>query len=252
MQVVGYETVSKDTPSALRVADDGVVSRVDLSPGSTLDYGLGDRHCAGVLEDDRHVACPNEETPYCSMHTTTWPCARCTGNCTMPLEACHEEHVVYLAAFAPSTFKVGVTRTWRFDRRLREQGADRAARIRIVPNGREARRIEANLATTLTDRVPIREKIAGLHRSVDLDAWETLLESHDVEDDIEFEYGFELARQPVPATLATGRVLATKGRILVLRRGGTTYAVDIRDLLGYELSEDASMERHQSSFQAFE
>ncbi|MFB6113933.1 MAG: DUF2797 domain-containing protein [Halodesulfurarchaeum sp.] len=252
MQVVGYETAGEDSPATLQLAEDGQVSRETLTPGTSIDFGLARRHCAGSIDGDTHVSCSNDETPYCAEHTDEWPCARCSGNCAMPIEACHEEHVIYLAAFAPNTFKVGVTRSWRLDTRLREQGADRAATIEVVQNGRIARSIESNIATDLTDRVRIDEKIAGLHRSVDRSAWETVLGEYQAQEDFAFEYGLDLQRHPIKATLLSGSIRGSKGRILVLDRGGSTYAVDMRALLGFELAPTGDGERHQSRLGVFE
>ena len=252
MQIVGYETNVGDGPAALVLATDEGIDRVPLERGTTLDLGLGPRRCAGEFVGEEHVSCDRDDAPYCEEHTSRWPCARCTGNCTMPTEACHEEHAIYLAAFAPSIVKVGVTRSWRLETRLREQGADRAAHVRTVENGRRARQIEAELATRLTDRVRIPEKIAGLHRSVDEDAWSEVLDDFEVNERFAFDYPFSLDQQPVAETLARGTVLGTKGRILVLERDGTTYAVDLRDLVGHEIRTEPTIEKRQSSLGAFE
>lgn len=248
MQVVGYET--SPTP-ALRTAEDGTIDRLSLEPGTDLEFTLGRKHCAGLVTDEaRHIVCEKPETPYCEEHTERWACARCTGDCALPLPACREEHAVYLAAFAPDVWKVGVTRSWRLETRLREQGADLGAHIRTVETGRRARRIEAGLAETIPDRVQIATKIEGLHRDVDSDAWETLLADYEPIERFTFEYGFSLDRQPVAATVATGDVVGTQGRLTVLERGGTRYAVDLRALVGHELSAEAAPER-QSSLDAF-
>lgn len=170
----------------------------------------------------------------------------------MPVENCYEEHAIYLAAFAPDTFKVGVTKSWRLETRLEEQGADRAAHIRTVENGRKARSIEADLATEITDRVRVPEKIVGLDQPFDEAAWETLLDGFDVIERFSFEYDLDLRRQPVQETIATGEVLGTKGRILVLANGGTTYAVDMRDLVGHEVSDSPQQVKRQSSLGAYQ
>jgi len=251
VQIVGYETATDADPAGLLVAGADGVRRVDLDPGRELRYTLGERHCAGALSDDGHVACANEGAPYCPEHTSTWPCARCTGNCDRPLESCREEHAVYLAAFAPDVFKVGVTRSWRLETRLREQGADRAAHVRTVADGRRARQIEGELARDLTDRVRVRTKVEGLHRAVDADAWERLLDDFDVLGTFDFDYDLDLRDRPVFETLATGTVRGTKGRVLVLDRDGSAYAVDLRDLVGHELREGATDRSLQSSLGAF-
>lgn len=87
MQVVGYDT---GTPALLVSASDGIDS-VALAPGTELDYRLGDRHCAGTIHDDRHVACDNTRAPYCSDHRHTWVCAKCTGTCLKDEMDCYED-----------------------------------------------------------------------------------------------------------------------------------------------------------------
>jgi hypothetical protein len=249
VQVVGYET----SPSpALQVAREGVLDRVSLDPETTLEFALGARHCAGLVTDDgRHVTCDVPDAPYCETHSKRWACAMCTGDCSLPLPACREEHAVYLAAFAPDVWKVGVTRSWRLETRLNEQGADKAAHIRTVDSGRHARRIEAGIAERVPDRVRVPAKIEGLHLSVDEAAWETFLGDFDPLERFEFEYGFALDRRPVAETTATGTVVGTKGRVTVLDRGGTRYAVDLRDLVGHDIDEGVSQGDRQSSLHTF-
>jgi hypothetical protein len=250
--VVGYETgAGTDDPPALLLSTDGTVDREPLVPGTELAYSLDERRCAGTLEDGRHVACELPSAPYCDRHTSRWACARCTGDCSLPLPSCREEHAVYLAAFAPGTFKVGVTRSWRLETRLREQGADRAAHLRTVKDGRVARQIEADIATEIGDRVRVPTKIEGLHRSVDTGAWEALLAEYEPLSTYNFEYGLDLTERPMAETLLTGTVRGTQGRVLVLDTGGSSYAVDMRNLVGYELSEGASDRELQSSLGAF-
>ncbi len=254
MQVVGYETApGGDTDhAALVVATGGTVGREPLDSGDELSYTLGERHCAGAVEGDRHVACPRTRAPYCEQHTSRWACARCRGDCDRPLATCREEHAVYLAAFAPATFKVGVTRSWRLETRLREQGADRAAHLRTVADGRVARQVEADIATTVGDRVRVPAKVRGLHLSVEDDAWEALLAEFDPLATYSFEYGLALPDRPMAETLATGTVRGTQGRVLVFDRAGGTYAVDMRDLVGHELRAGEPDRELQSSLAAFE
>jgi hypothetical protein len=244
VQIVGYETVPDP---ALLLAEDGEVTRLALSPGTELDYSLGERHCAGVVQNDRHDACPNPGAPYCETHTVPWSVANNADS--------DEEHVVYLAAFAPDVFKVGVTRTWRLETRLREQGADRGARAFTVADGRIARQLESDLNEDdrLTEWVRVPAKVAGLHREVDERAWSALLSEFDVGEDgrFAFDYGLALDDQPVPETLLAGEVRGVKGRVLVIERVGTTYAVDIRDLVGHELEEEREERDLQSSLGAF-
>jgi hypothetical protein len=250
VQFVGYR-VAIDGPATLSLAEGGTVRPLELAPGTELAYTLGERHCAGVVEGGDHRSCSAAPAPYCPRHTSTWACARCTGDCSKPLPACEEEHAVYLAAFAPDTFKVGVTRSWRLETRLREQGADRAAHIRTVADGRRARRIEAGIAERLTDRVRTPTKLAGLGRPVDAEAWEALLSEFDPIERFTFEYGLDFDERPVPDTVATGTVLGTKGKLLLVERGGTAYAVNLRDLVGYEVAAGASERDRQATLGSF-
>lgn len=253
MQVVDYETapVGEDDEAALWTAQEGHAERLALHAGGTLSYGLGRRRCAGVRDGLHHDACSHPDAPYCDFHTSLWACARCTGNCNRPLATCHEEHAIYLAAFAPDIIKVGVTRSWRLETRLREQGADRGAHIATVADGKLARQREAAIATKLTDRVRVSTKVRGLHLSVDESVWAETLSEFDPLETFQFEYGLSLAEQPVVETLLSGTVVGVKGRILVVERGGTAYAVNLRELVGYELTE-TDERALQSSFTAFE
>nr|WP_303650191.1 DUF2797 domain-containing protein [Halalkalicoccus sp. NIPERK01] len=233
------------------VADEGDLTREPLAPGEPLEYALGERRCAGTVVEGIHRGCPNPEAPYCDSHTSTWVCARCTGTCLKDEMDCFEEHAVYLAAFAPATFKVGVTRAWRLDTRLREQGADRGAHLHTVSNGRIAREMESEIAREIGDSVRVPTKIRGLGESVDSAAWEALVKEYDPIETFSFEYDLDLAERPVGETIASGTVLGTKGRILVLERGGTAYVVDMRDLVGHEVREGPVDRALQSSLGAF-
>ncbi|PSQ43746.1 DUF2797 domain-containing protein [Halobacteriales archaeon SW_7_68_16] len=238
-------------PPALLVVEAGSVDRVPLEPGAELAYDLGERRCAGAVDGTDHHACDRDDAPRCDGHTSTWVCARCTGTCLKDEMDCHDRHVVYLAGFAPATVKVGVTRAWRFRVRLREQGADRAAHLRTVSNGRIAREIEAEIATDLPDRVRVPTKIAGLGRPVDETAWERVVAAHDAVGTYRFAYGLDLSARPVRETIATGTVRGVKGRVLVLDRAGGTYAVDLRALVGHEVAEGGDDRSLQSNLGAF-
>jgi hypothetical protein len=268
VQIVGYDaadgglllsgaggtTASSATDDEHAEADDSdlEITYRSLDPGSELDYSLDDRHCAGTIHDDSHIACNNPTAPYCPDHDGTWVCARCTGTCLKDEMDCYDDHAIYLAAFAPATFKVGVTKLWRLETRLREQGADRAAHIATVSNGRIAREREAELACDIPDRVRVPTKRAGLGRAVDTAAWEELLTDFDPIERFDFEYGLDLDSQPVAETVAAGTVRGTKGRLLVVDREGSTYAVDMRELVGYNVTEGRSSRELQSSLGSFD
>lgn len=258
VQVVGYDTGARtaesDATPALSVARDGRIEREPLERGRRLAYTLGERRCAGAVDGLEHVACHRPAAPHCALHRSTWICAKCTGTCLKAEMDCYQAHAIYLAAFAPDTFKVGVTKLPRLRTRLREQGADRGAHVRTVSNGRIARELEAGVAAqepSVSDRIRVPTKIAGMGRSVDGEAWKRLLADFDVLETFTFEYGLGLDAAPVAETLATGTVVGTKGRVLVLERGGDRYAVDMRDLVGYELHRGTSSRKLQSSLGSF-
>lgn len=254
MQIVGYETgIDGQQAAALLISRDGAVERKPLPSGRDLSYTLGERRCAGVIDGTEHIPCERRTAPYCEQHDSTWICARCTGTCLKAEMDCHQEHAIYLAAFAPATFKVGVTRRSDPVVRLREQGADRGAIIRRVTNGRIAREIEAEIArsTPIPDSVRVPRKIDGMGRDVDTASWKRLLEGFEVERTYEFEYGLELDSAPIPETIASGTVLGTKGRVLVIERGDESFAVDMRSLVGYELQSGTGPLELQSSLGSF-
>ncbi|MFB6185324.1 MAG: DUF2797 domain-containing protein [Halobacteriaceae archaeon] len=250
MQIVDY-VPADETPAQLVISDEGNLRYFDLEQDSFLSFTLDNRHCAGSIQNDSHIPCDKDETPRCTQHTSTWICARCTGTCLKDEMDCHQQHAVYLAAFAPDTFKVGVTKEARINQRLAEQGADRAAQIYSVKNGRIAREIEADIATEIPDRVQIQTKIQGLPYSVNKKAWSNLLTDYDPLETFNLSYGFSVDTQPIPTTMATGYVEGTKGRLLILSRENTLYAIDLRDLIGYEVRNETSSQNRQSSLQTF-
>jgi hypothetical protein len=251
VQIVGYEPGVPDAPASLEIAEEGVVRTRLLEPGDRLAYGLTNRHCAGTVEEGVHRTCTRSGAPYCDQHTSIWACARCRGDCAMPLETCHEDHVVYLAAFEPRTAKVGVTRDWRLERRLAEQGASRGVRIRAVENGRLARQIEADIAETIPDRIAVDTKIDGLADDLDIAWWEDAVDPYDPDRELTFDYALEVEQRPIRATMATGTVRGTRGRLLLLERGETPYAVDLKDLVGYELLRGGGDPDRQASLGSF-
>ncbi|PSQ10390.1 DUF2797 domain-containing protein [Halobacteriales archaeon QS_7_69_60] len=151
--------VSGDREAALLIASDGALERESLPPGRDLSYTLGERRCAGAVDGTDHHACEDPTAPYCEAHDSTWVCAKCTGTCLKAEMDCHTEHAVYLAAFAPETFKVGVTRRPRLETRLREQGADRGALLRLAGFD-VAERFDLEYGLDLK-RAPVAETLAA-------------------------------------------------------------------------------------------
>ena len=239
MQVVGSVRSGE-----LLLAEEGELRREQLDRGRELSWALGERHCAGVVRESGHESCATADAPRCHAHTEP-RYDPATSDAT---------HAVYLAAFAPDLFKVGITKRERLQRRLREQGADRAAHLETVRDGGVARAREEAIDEShaeLTQRVRVSQKLPGLHRSVNERAWGRLLDQFEPKETFEFDYGFSLTDRPVVETMLSGTVRGVKGRVLVLNRERTTYAVDTRDLVGYELESGTESRRLQSSLGAF-
>lgn len=252
VQIIGYELAPNEKPHPyLVISDNDSITTLSLTPGRKLDYTLTSRHCVGRTENKTHHRCSNDTAPYCVAHNDLWECALCTGDCNKPLKSCDEEHAIYIAAFAPNTFKVGVTRSWRIKTRLTEQGADRGAHIKTVSDGRIARRMEADIAEELVDRVQVIHKLETLHKSVDIDAWNDLLSNYTVLEEFTFDYNLNVEQQPIHDTFLSGIVHGTQGRILLLETTGSIYAVDMRDLLGYDITNTTAPQERQVSFSTF-
>lgn len=248
MQIVGYSP----TPNpALLVSIEGEVTELDLTSGQTLSYEIGKRQCAGNVRNSHHEACPQTIAPWCPEHEEVWVCARCRGSCLKDEMDCYDEHAIYLAVVAPDSFKVGVTKLDRFETRILEQGADRAALIRTVPNGRIAREIEADIARDLGDRIPTDQKIKGLGTAVDEASWQALLDEYDPITEFEPSYDLELSERPIQETIAVGTVRGVKGRLLVLEWNNSIFVSDLRDLVGHHIHEGSPTPAVQSGLAHF-
>jgi len=215
----------------------GELEQIYLKSGDFINYKLSGRRCAGRVTNGEHESCREYKVPYCTEHTNDWICARCTGNCDLPLSTCKEIHAVYIAGFSPSTFKVGVTRMSRLITRLKEQGARKAAHIEIVSNGRTARQIERGIADKIKDRVISKEKLKGIGQHVSEKEWEGVIADYKTIKMFDLEYGFELEYPPIPAVILSGKIIGIEGRFLILEVSKDNYAVDLRDLIGYEIEE---------------
>lgn len=238
---MGYRPSGAEPPGVV-VATDGETRTVPLVAGERVSYTLGERRCAGVVRDGRHEPCDADRAPYCAVHESRYDPATNDAR-----------HAVYLAAFAPATFKVGITQATRLERRLREQGADRAAKVGEVSDGAVARAREEAIDedSRLTQRVRVSQKLPGLHQSVEESPWDALLADYEPAARFDLSYGVSVTERPIQTTMLAGEVRGVQGRVALLDRAGTTYAVDLRDLVGYELREGTDDRDLQSSLGAF-
>ena len=65
-------------------------------------------------------------------------------------------------------------------------------------------------------------------------------------------YAFEVTDRPVSETVITGTVRGIKGRLMILDYAGSTYTVDLRDLVGHRINAGATTRNLQASLDAWE
>jgi hypothetical protein len=200
---------------------------------------LGRRGCIGRWDGERHVPCASDEAPQCARcgGGVPDPCVACRGECRKPEKTCLEEHSVYLAVFAPGAVKVGVSKTWRLDARLDEQGADAGFEIARLPDGQAARRMEASLRVKYPDRMSFEDKLGT--GPVE-EAIKAVAGEHGVIRLLRFErFPCDLWMKPIvirprEGLAINGRTFGIKGQALVLEKLGTLYAVSLDALTGYD------------------
>lgn len=118
----------------------------------------GIKKCNGYydLVSHEYVTCPNfnshesdnvKQCSTCINITGFNECLRCDGKyCrtsnSIAKKFCNQKHVVYIALFGNSKFKVGTSADYRKYSRILEQGAIASMFIAITPDGKQARFIE--------------------------------------------------------------------------------------------------------------
>lgn len=234
MRIIGYSSIDR----ALVVSPGPGL--LDIS--SEVALTLTGRGCAGRWAGDTYIPCDSPETPYCSLCAEAADaCVICRGECRKTEKTCTEEHSVYLAIFSPSTVKVGVSRTYRLETRLNEQGADEGYEIARFPDGEAARKLERSLSVRFPDRIPFSEKIKpGL---IDRAAIDKAVSSFTPVRHFNFGY---YPREPWMAPIVlrpevnkaiSGKMFGVKGQALILEKHGTLYALNLDSLIGYDCEE---------------
>ncbi len=175
-------------------------------------------------------------------------CALCDGShCIKGIPDCRVPHVLYLALFG-RVAKAGVTKTSRYERRMREQGAQFAGIVGGHPDGLSARQAERELCSVegLKGGVRFEEKVRSIGEV------QTLSEAKEIADSIALPSHVEihdlrgLYQNPdlytYPRPLISrgdsirGRVEDTRGEALFFMYKGNLYAYDLRQALGRTLS----------------
>lgn len=137
--------------------------------------------------------------------------------------------------------------------------------IAQAEDGRIARLIEHELGKRFAERVRFGTKLAGITKPADgsalYDALSGLKEEgqivngEDIGDVMHFEY-FDREFwvqpqliQPQENMTIEGDVVGVKGRMLVLERFDTLYVVNLHQLLGYDITEEANGEKGKNQLQ---
>lgn len=156
-----------------------------LEDGRELAFRLpAQRRCIGYRPPSAGahlVPCPERvrglgasQCPRCFERAVLLPCLRCDGErcrnperrptCVQP-----QNHALYLCAFGPGAFKVGVARWERRAHRVSEQGA-RAGLIVACDDGQMIRRYEKMIMRSgVPDRMQASEKLRALAEDASLD-----------------------------------------------------------------------------------
>ena len=166
-----------------------------------------------------------------------------------------QPHILYLAHFAPSVVKVGISWEERGIRRLLDQGARSALLIKTYPNADTARQYEARTASLdgIAEALQLRQKYHYLKQPYDTAAGAAeLLAARDrlirevgiVPDDNEplyldhyFTGDHQLqARDIIDAAkndYISGRCIGMIGSVLVVEQDGLQYTLPLSKLIGF-------------------
>ncbi len=248
VRIIGYSSPGRE----LYVAPGP--QTIDISGEVALT--LGKRGCIGRWEGDIHLPCDSGEAPQCARCGGGVPdlCVACRGECLKPEKTCLEEHSVYLAVFAPGAVKVGVSRAWRLEARLDEQGADAGFEIARLPDGEAARRMEASLRSKYPDRMAFGDKLAS--GSID-EAIKMITGQYDFIRALRFErfprepWMSPIIIRPEEGAVISGRTFGIKGQAWVLEKLGTLYAINLDALAGYDFEIKKGRHSLQSSLNAY-
>lgn len=250
MKIIAYSSIDRTI-----ITYPGL-KEVDIS--DDIAIVLRNRGCAGSWSGDRYIPCDSHEGPYCSQCSSPDPCVICKGECMKSIKTCCDEHSVYLAAFAPGLIKVGVTRTPRFETRLKEQGADMGFELLRLPDGELARRRERGISAMYPDKVSFNEKLNSISRRVSERAIQEIYNKFNPDRAISFRYfkrdisSKPILIQPGEDVAIAGRVLGIKGQVLVIEKRNSFYAVNLDSLIGYEIEEGRGSLNLQTSLSEYD
>lgn len=229
-----------------------------------ISLKLGNKHCIGYVINNIRYECLkstnnfNALCPSCQKKDMFYSCIKCDGSrCINPnmREKCKKTlYHIYIAMIGVIP-KVGISAAFRIKERLIEQGADFGAIIMSIVDGKEARKLEQRLSKYLNiaDKVNSKRKvlsllsnvnecIANLNKIISKLKFSGLISDFEIYD-FRKHYSLEnIWEQPIkinikPNTVIKGKVVATKGNIIVIENRQKLYSFDAQHLVGYEIKE---------------
>jgi len=241
------------------------IKRIDLF-SNTFSLSIGRKTCIGYFHEGKHVSCPNRREisgewhcNECKLNDDFFLCMKCTGEeCINDKQrsSCEANmYFVYLAAFN-SLLKVGISYHFRLLERLIEQGADFAAKIACVKDGKEVRLVEQEIKNYLNiqDKVAGDEKYRMLFGNPNLAVANIVQALSNLRNNGVSKYMvptevydlrsyYHLNNVPyMPEKLhikdntrLSGTCVAAKGNILVFRNENRFFSVNAHEMIGREL-----------------
>lgn len=243
--------------------DDG---RCENIMGREMTMRIGEKKCIGYRKGGALHECPFNATTteyycnHCGIEDDFFLCVKCQGECINRKrrnECKEEKYFIYLAAF-DQLIKIGITQQYRFLERLVEQGADFAAKIGDVKDGKDARLVEKRISEELaiTDRVIGKEKnsllfadpnaairnIFSTISNIQGNGFSKYLISPEIYD---FRRYYRLENVTVKpyykelrnGLIIRGRVVAAKGNLIIFNHDKSFFSVNTHRLVGREISE---------------
>ncbi|MCW1301254.1 MAG: DUF2797 domain-containing protein [Candidatus Nanoarchaeia archaeon] len=209
---------------------------MELKPGSYLDLELLRRRCLGYYDGTYHpcdsiLKFPALRCSNCEEKHILKKCLQCKGSCLLPRNVRRKfgadgEHIIYLVEFG-KLLKVGVTKKGRVMERWLEQGAD-AGCVLGSGNCEEMIGLERRLSTYYFASIPTEWKVKFLF-------YKGPVSMQDLRKYYTLPSPVSLFPYPKGKKLS-GEILGVKGEILLLKRNGHCFWVDLDHLIGWEFT----------------
>jgi len=258
MQITKYRWENWEPTLILR--DNDYMSKIRLI-NQKINFRIGKKMCIGFYKNGKHNPCPKSReilTDWfcrdCIKKDDFFLCVKCDGSdCINEKQrgSCKENnYFIYLAAF-DNILKVGISYEFRFLERLVEQGADLAAKIVFLKDGKKARQMEQEIKQQLN----VVDRIRGFQKheilfgdpnkcAVNIMNALSKLEKNgfDIKDteiyDLRNYYRLgNILSKPQKIeikenTELKGEVVSAKGNIIVFRNEESFFSINSHDIIG--------------------